>query len=127
MSPYLFEWFTCICYIQTCMYHVYLCIYTLIIHTRWRISTTLGCLICVGNFPQKSPIISGSFAENDLQFKAPYGSLLPCIRVYILYMYIYIHIYYTYTCIYHVKVYMYTDVYVHVYIFTDIYHIYMCI
>jgi len=38
----------------------------------------IGCLIFIGHFPQTNPIISGSFAKNDLQLKASYASLPPC-------------------------------------------------
>ena len=42
----------------------------------WRRPT--GYLIFVGHFLQKSPIICGSFAKNDVQLKAFYGSSPPC-------------------------------------------------
>jgi len=44
--------------------------------TKWQ--RPIGCLIFIGHFPQKSPIISGSSAKNDMQLNTSYGSSPPC-------------------------------------------------
>jgi len=46
--------------------------------TGWRRS--LGCLIFVGHFPQKSPTLGGSFAKNDLQLTASYDIACVCTK-----------------------------------------------
>ena len=43
-----------------------------------RMAKIQGCLVFIDYFPQKSPIISVSFAKNDLQLKAFCGSSPPC-------------------------------------------------
>jgi len=45
-------------------------------HRGWQRCT--GCLIIISHFPQKSPVISDSYAERDLQLKASYASSPPC-------------------------------------------------
>jgi len=48
-------------------------------YTRW--SRRIGCLVFTYQFLQKSPVISGSFAERDLQLEAYYASWPPCILI----------------------------------------------
>jgi len=57
-------------------------------HIKYRVSTTtgrrrlIGCLIFIGHFQQKSPVIGGSFAKRDLQRRASDASAPPCSEGY---------------------------------------------
>jgi len=55
-----------------------------LVSTGWR--RLIGCLILIGHFLRKSPIISGSFAKVDLRLRASYESSPLCIRIYVSYL-----------------------------------------
>jgi len=57
--------------------------------TRWQ--KLIGSLVFICHFQQKSPIISGSFVENDLQHRGSYESAQ--LPVYQLFMHTYLCMY----------------------------------
>ena len=85
----------------------------IIISTVWCI--VIGRLIFTGHFPQKSPIISGCFAEDDRNLRHPMDlqhpvSLSLYFPIYI-YIYICIYVYINITC---------TNIYICIYVYINI-------
>jgi len=81
-----------VCLLRTKRYYIIAQTYDMELYTtRWR--RLIGCFIFIGQFPPKSPIISGSFAERDQQLRAFYASSPPCTSSIYVHIHVYIYIY----------------------------------
>jgi len=58
--------------VEPCKYHVFKTDGMPYHYTSYR--RLMGCLIIIPHFPHRSLIMSGSFAENDLQIKASFSA-----------------------------------------------------
>jgi len=80
--------YVCVCIYTDCIWvHSYTCVCGCVcvwqrericVYVSTRVNAYSVCVCDISHFPQKSPIISGSFAKRDLKLEASYASSPPC-------------------------------------------------